>query len=236
MSCKTTTTFESGHAHDHWDVVAPPADEAAPTVGEHRGMAERRAARHAATIGTVIDTLRPREAWPLVAVHEGMSPTSRRLRYSAPTPRLNPRMVRVLTDLRPGHHEAYAAWHEGRPIGIVRWIRTPELPGAAELAIEVVDAEQGRGVGRALTAFAAVRAWRAGVRTMIISVDPGNVRVHGWLAQRRARAFPDDAGRFSLPIQALFAASPAAHRTTTSDRRAGRPDRSKSPAVTGLWG
>jgi GNAT superfamily N-acetyltransferase len=157
---------------------------------------------------TVIDPLRPGQAWPVLAVHEGLSPASRRLRYSAPTPRLSPRMVRVLTDLRPGHHEAYAAWRGGRPIGIVRWIRTPELPDAAELALEVVDAEQAHGLGRALGAFAAVRAWHAGVRTLLISVDPDNVRVRSWLATLRARALPDDADRFALPTQALFVASP----------------------------
>jgi GNAT superfamily N-acetyltransferase len=140
--------------------------------------------------GTVIHALRPREGWPVIAVHEGLSPSSRRLRYSAPTRQLTPRMVRVLTDLRPQDHEAYAAWRGGRPIGIVRWIRTPGAPGAAELALEVVDAEQGVGVGRALAAFAAVQAWRAGVRTMLISVDPDNVRVHHWLGKLRARAFP----------------------------------------------
>jgi GNAT superfamily N-acetyltransferase len=114
-------------------------------------------------------------------------------------------MVRVLTDLSPGHHEAYASWRDGRPIGIVRWIRTPELVCAAELALEVIDAEQGRGVGRALAAFAAVRAWHAGVRTLIISVDPDNDPVRGWLSTLPARALPDDADRFALPARALLA-------------------------------
>ena len=180
-------------------------------VGEHRGIAERRAALPAGARTTVISALRPGQAWPVLAVHEGLSPASRRLRYSAPTPRLSPRMVGVLTDLRPGRHEAYAAWRGGRPIGIVRWIRTPELPDAAELALEVVDAEQAQGVGRALGAFAAVQAWRAGVRTMLISVDPDNVRVHRWLAKLRARALPDDADRFALPTQTLFAVSRVIH-------------------------
>ena len=158
---------------------------------------------------SVIVSLRPGQAWPVLAVHEGLSPASRRLRYSAPTPRLSPRMVRVLTDLRPEHHEAYAAWRDGRPIGIVRWVRTPELPDAAELALEVVDAEQARGLGRALAAFAAARAWRAGIRTLLVSVDPENVRVRGWLATLRARALPDDADRFALPTQALLVAPSA---------------------------
>lgn len=112
-------------------------------------------------------------------------------------------MVRVLTDLRPGHHEAYAAWRRGRPIGIVRWIRTPDLPDAAELALEVVDAEQAAGVGRALAAFAVVRARRAGIRTIIVSVDPTNLRVHAWLATLRARAVPGDADQFAVSTRAL---------------------------------
>ncbi len=161
--------------------------------------------------GTVIEVLRPEQAWPVIAVHEGLSPASRRLRYCAATPRLSPRMVRVLTDLRPGYHEAYAAWRDGQPIGIVRWIRTPDLPGEAELALEVVDVEQGRGVGRALAAFAAVRAGRAGVRTIAVSVDPNNVWVHGWLTNLGARALPEDADRFAVPARALYAASLAAH-------------------------
>jgi GNAT superfamily N-acetyltransferase len=115
-------------------------------------------------------------------------------------------MVGVLTDLRPRRHEAYAAWRDGRPIGIARWIRTPELPAAAELAVEVVDAEQAQGVGRALVAFAAGQAWRAGVRTMLVSVDPDNDRVHRWLTTVRARALPDDADRYALPTRRLFAA------------------------------
>jgi GNAT superfamily N-acetyltransferase len=145
----------------------------------------------------------------VIAVHEGLSPASRRLRYSAPTPRLSSRMIRVLTDLTPGHHEAYAACRDERPIAIVRWIRTPELADAAELALEVVDAEQGRGVGRAMGAFAAVQAWRAGVRTMLISVDPDNERVRGWLSRLGARALPEDADRFAVPTEALFRAGPA---------------------------
>ncbi|MEO8829900.1 GNAT family N-acetyltransferase [Lapillicoccus sp.] len=152
---------------------------------------------------TVVVALRPGQTGPLIAVHEGLSPASRRLRYSAPTPELTPRMVHVLTDLRPDHHEAYAAWRGEHPIGIARWIRTPDLPDAAELALEVVDAEQARGVGRALATFAAVQACRTGVRTIIVLVDPNNVRVRVWLARLRARALPDDADRFAVPAQAV---------------------------------
>jgi GNAT superfamily N-acetyltransferase len=219
MSCQSTTKSVTGQAQTRWDDCASDShDEGAVALAERRGLAARRAGPHAGARGPVIDPLGLGQAWPVIAVHEGLSPTSRRLRYSAPTPRLTPGMVRVLIDLRPGNHEAYAAWRDGRPIGIVRWIRTTDLPDAAELALEVVDAEQGRGVGRALAAFAAVRACRAGVRTIVVSVDPDNVRVHAWLASLGAKALPEDAGRFAVPIQAVFAASPATDRNMTTDR------------------
>jgi len=112
-------------------------------------------------------------------------------------------MVRSLTDLRPGHHEAYVARRGLRPVGIARWIRTPELPDAAELALEVVDDEQGRGVGRALGAHAARCAARAGVRTILVSVAPDNVRAQGWLSALGGRSLPDDADRFVLTAAAL---------------------------------
>jgi GNAT superfamily N-acetyltransferase len=118
-------------------------------------------------------------------------------------------MLRALTDLTPGQHEAYAAWRGARPIGIVRWIRTSELPDTAELALEVVDDEHRRGIGRALTEYAAVQAWRAGVRTMVVSVDPDNVPVRSWLTMLRARALLSDADRFAVPMHALFGGSPA---------------------------
>ena len=127
-------------------------------------------------------------------------------------------MVGVLTDLRPGLHEAYAAWRSGRPIAIARWIRTPDQPDEAELALEVVDAEHGRGVGRTLVAYAAERAWRAGVRTMLVSVDPENIRVRAWLATLDARALLDDADRFAVPARDLCTRPPAPDRKPHSWR------------------
>ena len=218
MSCQTSTLSVPGHPLSRCDVVTSHPNDAEATR-EHLGTAERRAAPSAGARPPVISALRPGQAWPVLAVHEGLSPASRRMRYSAPTPRLSPRMVAVLTDLRPDCHEAYAAWRGGRPIGIVRWIRTPELPVAAELALEVVDAEQAHGVGRSLVAFAAVQAWRAGVRTMLISVDPDNDRVHRWLTTLRARALPDDADRYAVPTQTLFAVSASHPPMTTRDDR-----------------
>ncbi len=88
----------------------------------------------------------------------------------------------------------------GSRSGLIRWIRTPDPLDEAELALEVVDAEQGRGVGRALAAVAAVQARGAGVRTLVVSVEPENIRVRGWLTKMGARASLDDADRFAYRL------------------------------------
>ena len=38
---------------------------------------------------------------------------------------------------------------------------------------------------------------------MVVSVDPDNDRVHGWLASLGARATIDDPDRFTVPAEAL---------------------------------
>src|SRR6476469_6422110 len=131
MSCETQTLSVPRHAESRCDVVTSHPNDTSLAVGEHRGIAVRRAALPACARTTVISALRPGQAWPVLAVHEGLSPASRRLRYSAPTPRLSPRMVGVLTDLRPGRHEAYAAWRGGRPSGRLKsW--TPNRPRGSD--------------------------------------------------------------------------------------------------------
>lgn len=90
------------------------------------------------------------------AVFDGLSATSRRLRFHAPAPRLTSAMVRQLH-----------AVDGRRRAGIVAEVRTPTgfVPagvarladtglGRADLAVEVVDRWQGRGIGlRLLTAL-----------------------------------------------------------------------------------
>jgi GNAT superfamily N-acetyltransferase len=208
MSCETVSKSVACLA-DGRALLASEVHAGPRAPDPHHGKLAAPAAHRPAARRPVIGALRAGDAWPVVAVHEGLSPASRRLRYCAPTPRLSPRMLRALTDLTPGQHEAYAAWRGARPIGIVRWIRTSELPDTAELALEVVDDEHRRGIGRALTEYAAVQAWRAGVRTMVVSVDPDNVPVRSWLTMLRARALLSDADRFAVPMHALFGGSPA---------------------------
>lgn len=145
----------------------------------------------------VVTPLRPREPHPLLAVHAGLSPRSRLLRYHAPTPRLTASMLRRLTDLRPGQHEAYAAWHGHRALGIVRWTRVGH--DQAELAVEVVDSEHCRGVGRQLVRHATRSAHRAGIRRLVVDVHADNRPVRAWLHRMGAEPHPSEPGRYVVP-------------------------------------
>jgi len=121
-------------------------------------------------------TLRPLgqgEVGPQVAVLEGMSEASRYQRFLvAMPPRLPGPVLAALGDVDGHRHVAWLASVDGRPVGIARYVLVDT--GTAELAFEVVDAEQGRGIGTALLDALAVTAAGNGVRRFRASVHPGN--------------------------------------------------------------
>ena len=96
------------------------------------------------------------EREPVRTVFAGMSQRSRYLRFHSPLPRLTSPTEKLLTDVDGRRHIALVAELAGMsdwiPLGIGRIIVTGE--GEAEVAFEVVDEWQGRGVGhRLLTAL-----------------------------------------------------------------------------------
>jgi GNAT superfamily N-acetyltransferase len=91
---------------------------------------------------------------------ERLSPESRYRRFLSPMPELSEETVRYLTELDHHDHEAIMALDEetGEGIGVARYVRQPERPDAAELAVTVVDDWQGRGVGTLLVEVLSARA------------------------------------------------------------------------------
>lgn len=164
----------------------------------------RRRRRPAPIAPLVIVPLAPGEVGPLIEVFTSMSARSRMLRYGMPTPWLRPSMLRRLSDVRPGTHEAYAARRGGRTVGVARWHRLDADPRVAELAVEVADSDHGRGVGRQLLAHAASEAAGAGIRTFQVDVHPGNAIARRWLRTLGAQPTPDDGDRAHLPVAALL--------------------------------
>jgi GNAT superfamily N-acetyltransferase len=112
----------------------------------------------------------------LLEIFDGLGTRSRRFRFLTPKPRLTESELTALTDVDHRDHVAVVAVStaDDRPIGIARFIRWPDRPDAADVAIEVVDAWQNRGVGALLTGALAERARGVGVRRFTVLMDRTN--------------------------------------------------------------
>jgi GNAT superfamily N-acetyltransferase len=96
-----------------------------------------------------------------------LSPESRYRRFLAPTPALSASAVRQLTDVDHHDREAMIALdeHGAEPLGVARYVRDAERPETAEVAVNVVDDWQGRGLGTLLLDELSARARAEGIRT-----------------------------------------------------------------------
>lgn len=122
----------------------------------------------------------------LHAVFDGMSAASRERRFHGPVASLSPLAVDRLLDVDGYQHVALLAEAGQRrrrePIGIARFVREPD--DRAEIAVEVVDAWQGRGVGSRLVRALADRARRDGVRELYGDVLADNAAMQHVLARQ----------------------------------------------------
>ena len=161
-----------------------------------------------------VRALVPEDRELIVAAFERLSARSRYLRFFSPIPRLSTQMLNQLMDVDHVRHVALIAIHEEACIGVVRYVVDRRDPALADFAITVIDAHQGRGLGRALTVAIARVAHANGVRRLSLDVHPEN-RVmqrlaHSLGAQLRLR---DGvlSGTLELPLAAPHApALPAA--------------------------
>lgn len=122
-------------------------------------------------------TLRPLdfgEVEPLEAVFERLTAASRYDRYLSGLHRLTGPMRTLLTAVDNRDHVAWLGEVDGAPAAIGRLIRVD--PCAAEVAFEVVDAHQGRGLGKALLDTLTTVAAVSGVQRLRATVLPSNHR------------------------------------------------------------
>lgn len=96
----------------------------------------------------------------LLSLFHRLSEESRWRRFMSPKPHLAPRELDYLTDVDHVAHEAFAAVDErdGSLVGVARYIRHTGSECSAELAVEVADELQRRGIGTALCARVIARA------------------------------------------------------------------------------
>ena len=151
-----------------------------------------------------ITELMPGDIATVRSVFEGLSPRSRYLRFHAARSHLPSPVQRRLADIRPGSHEAFVAVLGDRPIGIARWIRDAADPRNAEVAIEVIDAAQSRGIGHQLAAHAARSARSAGVRFFLAYIDEVSQDLRARTLACGATVDPCDPSLLRLPVCSLL--------------------------------
>jgi GNAT superfamily N-acetyltransferase len=93
----------------------------------------------------------PEDRHALATAFERLSPESRRKRFLAPKDELTARELDYLTDVDHRTHEALVALdREGEIVAVARYATWTTRPCAADFAVTVADAWQGRGLGSAL--------------------------------------------------------------------------------------
>ena len=134
----------------------------------------------------VLRPLEPAETGPQLAVLEGMSGASRYQRFLTAIPVRVPAAILAMMSAVDGRqHVAWLASVDGHPAAVARYIQVGS--GVAEIAIEVADAYQRRGIGSVLLDAVLTVGDTHGVRRLIAVVHPGNracVRMLGHVGLR----------------------------------------------------
>ena len=111
-----------------------------------------------------IRQVRPGDVPALTRAYAKLSEESRYLRFFTARPELSEPMLRAAAEV-DDHHEALVAlpMTSGEIVGICRYVRLPDRPDTADLAVTVADAWQGRGLGSAMLARLSALALETGI-------------------------------------------------------------------------
>jgi GNAT superfamily N-acetyltransferase len=123
----------------------------------------------------VLRPLHHGERKPVLEVFAGLSERSRRLRFLGSKPRLLERDVEWLADVGCCGREAVVAVDQatGATVGLARFVRDVDAP-EAEIAFEVVDDWQGRGLGKRLVSELRALALGQGILRFRALIAHGN--------------------------------------------------------------
>ncbi|WP_026546584.1 bifunctional GNAT family N-acetyltransferase/acetate--CoA ligase family protein [Paenarthrobacter nicotinovorans] len=117
--------------------------------------------------------IRPEDADALQAFHAGQSQASIYMRFFSFKPRLSGKEVRRFTEVDHINRVAFVITIGGEIMGIGRYDRLDD-PDEAEVAFNISDAHQGRGIGSILLEHLAVAARENGIRRFTAEVLPDN--------------------------------------------------------------
>lgn len=122
--------------------------------------------------------IRPDDAERLKSFHSRLSEQTIYFRFFAPYPRLTPRDVERFTVVDHADRVALIALVGDDLIGVVRYDRLPRPDGAlgteAEVAFNIEDAHQSRGLGAVLLEHIAAAARERGIERFVAEVLPSN--------------------------------------------------------------
>ena len=110
-----------------------------------------------------------------------LSPQSRRQRFLVPKSSLSAAELSYLTEVDGRDHVAIVAVLDDEPTqlaGVGRFVRNPQRPDEAEMAITIGDALQGMGLGRTIGLALADIAKSLGIRRFTASLLGTNTAAH----------------------------------------------------------
>ena len=134
--------------------------------------------------------------------HAGQSAESIYMRFFAPLRQLSDRDVTRFTNVDYHDRVALVATVRGEIIGIGRYDRI--TPTSAEVAFNIADSYQGRGIGSVLLEHLAVIAWESGVEEFTAEVLPQNrkmISVFSDAGYEVSRRFEDGVVSLTFQIQ-----------------------------------
>ena len=138
----------------------------------------------------VVRLIEPTDKAMLAAGLTRLSETSVQRRFLGPKPRLTAAELRYLTEVDGFDHYAIVAvapQRHGDIVAAARWVRLAADPEAAEAAVVVCDALQGKGLGKALARMLADAARERGVRRIhatMMSDNPPALALMRVIAER----------------------------------------------------
>ena len=114
----------------------------------------------------LIRAVRPEDKPLFVRGWERFGEESRYRRFMGVKPRLSTDELSFFTEIDHVDHEAIGALgtDSGEGLGVARYVRSADRPHAAEAAVSVIDAVQGRGLGGILLRRLCHRASQNGIR------------------------------------------------------------------------
>ena len=199
--------------------------------------------RHRAGTGTravlrdgsavVIRPVHSSDAPLLVDGFARLSAESRRTQFLRPKDELSPAELRYFTTVDHHDHEALGALDDrtGRGVGVAQYVRHANDPRTAEIAVTVIDAWQGRGLGTELLTQLADRARAEGIQRFTALVTADNAAVSGMLRSMRAHLVRHNHGTAEYQISlSPRPAEPGAGPTAGAAAPAALAHRAAGPA------